>query len=89
MPTVKLEVVKLALPPESVTLPRVFVPSLNVTVPVGVPIKEKVGATVVVKVTGWPDLEGFWELVVVGKLPPVLRKTERKLSPPLSTRSEA
>jgi hypothetical protein len=39
-------------------LPRVELPSMNVTVPVGVPIPP-VGVTVAVKVTDWPRVDGF------------------------------
>ena len=48
-------VVKVATPPLSATgPPRMVLPSLNVTVPVGVPLPPVVGATVAVKVTDWP-----------------------------------
>ena len=48
-PTARLDTVKVATPePLSVPWPRVVVPSLNVTVPVGVPFAD---VTVAVKVT--------------------------------------
>ena len=34
-------------------------PSLNVTVPVGVPVAGNTAATVAVNVTVWPDSDGF------------------------------
>ena len=49
----------MALPAESVGLPRIAAPSLNVTVPVGVPALE---VTVAVKFTLVPYVEGFSEL---------------------------
>ena len=54
-------------------MPRVVAPSVNVTVPVGVPLAP---ATVAVKVTGWPKVEGLSDetrvvvfAVVPGPLP--------------------
>lgn len=50
------------------TVPKVVVPSVKVTVPVGVPAPG-VALTVAVRVTGWPKLEelGLWvSTVVVG-----------------------
>jgi hypothetical protein len=38
-------------------------PFLNVTVPVGVPLPGGTAATVVVKVTDWPDTDGLCEEV--------------------------
>ena len=64
-PTVSVDVVNIALPPLSVPVPSVVVPSLNVTVPVGVP---DVAATVAVKVTAWPNVEGFSEDATVVEL---------------------
>ena len=43
----------------SVLVPSVVVPSLNVTVPVGVTAPGAVPATVAVKVVDWPKVEGF------------------------------
>ena len=61
--TVSVDVVKVALPePSSVEVPRVVVPSLNVTVPVGVPPLE---VTVAVNVTDWLKTEGLAEELTV------------------------
>ena len=54
-------VVKVATPlPLSVPVPSVVAPSLNVTVPLGVPAPE---VTVAVNVTLWPKTDGLAELV--------------------------
>jgi hypothetical protein len=66
-PAESVEVVKVALPvAPSVPVPRFVPPSLNVTVPVGVPVP-LVCATVAVKVTEFPYVEepGLAESVVV------------------------
>lgn len=56
-PTVSELVVNVATPePFNVPVPRVVAPSLNVTVPVGVP---EAAATVAVNVTGEPTVDGF------------------------------
>lgn len=55
-PIAKVEVAKAANPPSSMPVPSVLVPSLNVTVPVGVP--EIAAITVAVKMTDWPRLDG-------------------------------
>ena len=61
--TASVEVVKVAWPvPSSVEVPRVVVPSLNVTVPMGVPPLE---VTVAVKVTDWLKTEGLAEELTV------------------------
>src|SRR5216683_2348335 len=58
-PTAREAVVSVAMPEESSTpVPRLVAPSRNVTVPVGVPAGE---LTVAVKVTGWPNADGFAE----------------------------
>jgi len=46
---------------------QLWVPSLTVTVPVGVPLPGAVAATVNVKLTGWPTADGFgdWPVMVV------------------------
>ena len=55
MPAPRTEVLKVAWPEAlSVPVPKVFAPSLKVTVPVGVPAAE---VTVAVKVTAWPKTE--------------------------------
>jgi hypothetical protein len=52
-PTVSDAVLKVAVPPLKVAVPSEFAPSLNVTVPVGVPLPD-CGATVAVNVTSCP-----------------------------------
>ena len=56
-PAVKFETVSCAVLLEIAPVPRVVVPSKNVTVPVGVPVP--VGCTVAVKTTDWPNVAGF------------------------------
>ena len=59
VPTLNDEIGNVATPEAfSVTVPRVVAPSLNVTVPVGVPIEE---VTIDVNVTAWPYVDGFSE----------------------------
>jgi hypothetical protein len=61
-------VLKVAWPPLSVPVPKVIPPSLNVTVPPGVPLPGALALTVAVKVTPWPHTDGLAEeltLVVV------------------------
>jgi hypothetical protein len=58
-PTASEEVVKLALPPESVAVARVTAPSTKLTVPVGVPEPGATAVTVATKVTDWPNTVGF------------------------------
>lgn len=69
-PVESAEVLNVATPdPVGVPLPRVELPSLNVTVPVGVPAPAPLALTVAVKVTDLPGLEGLAEevtIVVVG-----------------------
>jgi hypothetical protein len=60
VPAANFVVVKLATPPLSVAVPRLAVPFLNVTRPVGVPLN--CGATVAVNVTGCPTTDGLSEL---------------------------
>ena len=48
-----------ALPLTSVTTPSEVVPSLNVTVPVGVPTAGATGLTVAVSVTACPNTDGL------------------------------
>ena len=59
LPTANAEVVNVAFPRLSLPVPSTVAPSLNVTVPVGVP--EVAGFTVAVKVTAWPAADGFTE----------------------------
>src|SRR5439155_15144333 len=56
VPVANDEVLNEALPPLSVPVPSVVVPSENVTVPVGVP---ELALTVAVKVTDCPKTDGF------------------------------
>lgn len=59
-PTARDEVVKVACPvPSRLEVPRVVVPLLNVTVPVGMPLPGAFAVTEAVKVTGWLNTEGF------------------------------
>ena len=53
----------MAVPLLSVTVPSVVVPSLNVTLPVAVPVPGLVTETAAVKVTDWPATEGLGEAV--------------------------
>ncbi len=53
-PTDTAVALKLALPPESVPVPRAVEPSRKVTDPVGVPLPGAAAATVAVKVTACP-----------------------------------
>ena len=46
-------------------VPNVVVPSLKVTVPVGVPVPGKVTLDVAVKVTDWPNTDGLAEEATV------------------------
>src|SRR5262245_32488163 len=58
-PAVSVVVVNVATPPTpTAAVPSVFVPSRNVTVPVGVPVA---ALTVAVNVTASPAAEGFAE----------------------------
>jgi hypothetical protein len=56
---------KLAVPPLKVPVPSVIVPSLKITMPVGVPAPGLVTNTVAVKVTDCPKTEGLTEEVSV------------------------
>ena len=58
-PTANAEVVNVAVPPDTVPVPRVVVPSRKVTVPVGLPAPGATGATVAVKVTDCPNTDGL------------------------------
>jgi hypothetical protein len=65
LPTERLDVVNVALPPLSGVEPSGAPLSLKVTVPVGVPAPGATVATVAVKATAWPDDDGFTEDVTV------------------------
>src|SRR5579872_153561 len=59
-PTVRVEVVKVALPlPSRVPVPKVELPFLKVTVPLGTPLPGAVAVTGAVKVTGWLKTDGL------------------------------
>src|SRR5437762_684764 len=59
-PAVAKLVVNVALPPNPIaTVPRITLPSLNVTVPVGVVAPGATADTVAVKVTAWPVTAGL------------------------------
>ena len=58
-PTERVDLVMIAWLLRSVPVPSEIVPSLKVTVPLGVP--EVAGLTVAVNVTDCPDTEGFAE----------------------------
>ena len=60
-----LVVVKLALPPLRVAVPRLVVPSMKVTEPVGVPLPGALALTVAVKVTDRPKSDGLAEETTV------------------------
>ena len=62
-PRANAEVAKVAVPPLSAPLPSVVVPSLNVTVPVGVPVVNDF--TKAVNVTDWLKADGFTEETTV------------------------
>ena len=49
----------MAWPAVRVLVPKVVVPSLNVTVPVGVPDPGALAVTVAVNVTVWPNTDGL------------------------------
>ncbi len=56
----QMAIAKVATPePFSVPVPRVVAPSLNVTVPVGVPTPGATTLTVAVNVTDWPKSDGL------------------------------
>jgi hypothetical protein len=59
LPKANAEVVSVAFPRLRLPVPSRVAPSLKATVPVGVP--EVAGFTVAVKVTAWPDFDGFTE----------------------------
>ena len=63
-PAARLEVVNVAIPlPFSVPAPRVELPFLNVTAPVGTPVPGAVAVTVAENVTGWLYTDGLAEEV--------------------------
>ena len=63
-------------------VPSVVAPSLNVTVPLGVPAPGDAALTVAVKVTDWPNTDGLNEdasVVVVSALVTVCVRTDEVL----------
>src|SRR5260370_39672355 len=69
----KVEVVNAACPAAfRDAVPSVLFLSLKVTVPVGMPVPGALAATVAVKVTAWPLLEGLGAEVTVLGVPAVL-----------------
>src|SRR5205814_1575287 len=60
-PTTNADVVNVATPPLSVPVPSTAAPSLNMTVPVGVPVAGETAVTVAVKVTLVPTTAGFFD----------------------------
>jgi hypothetical protein len=67
VPTVRVEVVKLAFPEASkAVLPSIVPLFLNVTVPEGVPPPDEL--TLALKVTDWPNIDGFSADVIVTAL---------------------
>lgn len=61
--TLSALVEKVAWPPLRLPVPKVVAPSLNVTVPEGVPLPGDVAETVAVNVTDCPETEGLWSEV--------------------------
>ncbi len=81
------EVEKVATPePFRVPVPRVAAPSLNVTVPVGVPPAE---LTVAVNVTIWPKTEGWADEVSAVVVVAVLRSEKATELPPTAVAATA
>lgn len=71
LPTARADVENTAEPELRDAVPSVFAPSLNVTVPVGVPEPGATAATVAVKLTGWPKTDGFAEETIAVVVPAV------------------
>src|SRR5260370_26806493 len=63
VPTAKLKVVKVDMPPLNAPVPSVAEPSLKVTVPLGLP--GPLPATMAVKVTDWPNTDPLGEELTV------------------------
>jgi hypothetical protein len=64
-PPVNVATVRLAEPPERVTVPSNVAPSLKATLPEGVPVPGGTAWTVAERVTDWPLREGFGDVVKV------------------------
>lgn len=56
VPTVRVDVERVATPPIGLEVPSTAEPSMNVTSPPGVPLPE---VTVAVNVTDWPAADGL------------------------------
>ena len=87
-------VVNVAVPPvPTATVPRTTLPSLNVTVPVGVPPPGATAATVAVKVTAWPVTAGLTDdpraTVVAARLTVTATAAEVLSAKPLVPKKEA
>src|SRR5262252_8527180 len=87
-------VVNVALPPvPTATVPRITLPSLNVTVPVGVPAPGATAATLAVKVTAWPVTAGLTDdprvSVVAARLTVTATAAESLAAKPLTPKKEA
>src|SRR2546425_944240 len=82
LPTLRAEVVSVAVPLLGGAVPSGLVPSLKVTVPVGMPAPGATAPTLAVNVTAWPSTDGLAEdttvvvvaawLTICVKLPAVL-----------------
>ena len=72
VPIVSAEVLTVTLPLDNASLPMVFEPSLNVTLPVGVPLAGAVTVTVACKFTDCPGLLGFGLAEALTLVPPWL-----------------
>ena len=72
LPTASVEVANVALPELKAAVARVAAPSRKVTVPVGVPAPGETALTVAVKVTAWPNTDGFTDEVTVVELEALL-----------------
>ena len=62
VPAGKADVIRLALPPARLPLPSVFVPAVNVTVPIGTTVGE---LTIALNFTFCPATDGLGEAVTV------------------------
>src|SRR6266571_5155213 len=65
--------------------PMMVESAMKVMVPVGVPPFRRAAAMVVVKVTDCPKSDGFMELLVVIRVPPVFSRVVTVLLPLLAT----
>ena len=71
-PDARDAVAKVAVPlVDSGLVPSDVVPSMNVTLPVGVPVPGGFTVTVAMKVTVWPEQLGFGEEVIVVVVPTI------------------